>query len=155
MQIIKDTAGREWSIALTIGTVKRLKAAGVFDMESIATHPQPMEALRPTIESPSAVASCWLVATTKERESRNVDEESFLDSFDGATVELARDALIREIIDFFPSRREVILEAMNRAKTIEAKQSANAIEKLRTATDEEILNMASAYGNQSMKPQAT
>jgi isopropylmalate/homocitrate/citramalate synthase len=151
MQIIKDTAGREWTLSLTIGTAKRLKAAGVFDLEALANSKQPAKEILPLIETPYAVAAFWVAVTAKDREERKVSEEDFLDAIDGDTVEAARDAIVKEIADFFPNSRALMLAAMNRSKEIEAKKITQAIEKLTTATDEEITAMALSSGNPSTK----
>jgi hypothetical protein len=104
MTLFKDSEGRTWTLAITVGSVKHCRAQagvdipGLFDDEC-----KGLQAL-----TNDAVAFCdvLLVLLTAQLAARRVEEEDFLGAMYGEALEAAMDAFLSELCDFFPEHRK-------------------------------------------------
>ena len=113
MKTFKDSAGREWSIALTMGAMHALKQLPVGrDDESV-------DLLDPQSGEPTLFIRLhtddWLMIGVlqallrKQMLKQGVSDEDLIDAIDGATYETARAAFFAEWSDFFLQRGQTNL----------------------------------------------
>lgn len=103
MRKFKDSEGREWSIAVNIGAAKRLKDQTQIDLLDPAS-------LQRLSDSPYDVANAIYVLCEAQAKATAISEEQFGAGLSGDAIEEATDALMLEIVDFFPKRQR---EALN------------------------------------------
>ncbi len=114
MKTIKDTFGREWTFALNVYEFKRTrdKFGNLLDPRFFWTK---------TADSVFLVDLLFALVE-REAKERKIDEATFAKSFYGDAIEDARQKLLEEYLDFFPSRRRPVLRAaLNRVNAIDAK----------------------------------
>jgi hypothetical protein len=112
----KDEEGRPWRVALTIGSVLRVKdmvqvdvvdestgqvARRPFDMADAGQIAQTFQVLRSQFATIGEVLYAVLV---KQVEERKLSREEFLDGLRGESLEAASTVLEQELVDFFPPR---------------------------------------------------
>jgi hypothetical protein len=131
MKKFKDTEGREWSLTVNVGSIKAVRDVTGIDLTKLFKDSSQSQALFDDI--PVFATVLWTMVEKQARE-RGVDEDSFGNSLLGDVVEEASDALIAEVINFFPSGRRKIFQATKdkadaAAKLMEAK-AMKAIEQM-------------------------
>ncbi len=114
MRSFKDKKGREWSLELNVISAKRVKSdtgVDLLDMESLSDK---------LADTYTLVEVLWSMIR-KQAEALNVDAEGFGKSLDGDSIELATDALLEEVTDFFPSsRRKILKKALAKSRELVA-----------------------------------
>jgi hypothetical protein len=110
MKQINDSKGRAWNISVNVGTLGRVRdLAGVNLAEEIG------EGRTDIVDKLATDALLFgrvlfgLVAS--QAEERDVDEMSFAEGLTGGVLELATQAFLEELVDFFPERRRRVLRA--------------------------------------------
>lgn len=103
-----DTAGREWSLTLTVGKLRKLREVGV-------------NLLSPNIQEQISNDMLLLVdiitaLCRPQIEERGLSEELFLNSINGDVLMAAAAALMEAMADFFPSKREEMQKAIQEAQ---------------------------------------
>lgn len=116
MREFKDEEGRPWRVALTIGSVLRVKdmvsvdvvdestgqaSKRPFDMADAGQIAQTFQVLRSQFATIGEVLYAVLV---KQVEERKLSREEFLDGLRGDSLEAAAKVLEAELVDFFPPR---------------------------------------------------
>lgn len=125
----KDANGREWSTAITVTTVKRVKElAGVLltDVDVIER-----------ISSDVMLLCDVLSAISKsQRDERNVSSEQFGELLAGKFIDQAYDSFRQDLLDFFPnSRRSVMQRIFSTTQKLETERLRLVETKL---TDEQV-----------------
>lgn len=132
MKSFTDNAGRTWMISVNVATVKRVRALCDVDLNSIVeldAQNQPNTKLLEHLSTDPVLLVDVLYAICKpECDTKNVSDEEFGRSMAGDAIEQATDALLDEIIDFFPEAKRLafrkILAAARRFETITKKKLA-------------------------------
>ncbi len=119
MKTIKDSMGREWTFALNVYEFKRTreKFGDLLDPRFFWT------------KTKDAVFLVDFLFALVEREAaeRKIDASTFEKSFYGDALEDARQKLLEEYVDFFPSRtRPELRAAFDRVAALDAKVRALA-----------------------------
>lgn len=94
MQLFKDRHGKDWTVEITIGDVRRVRAATGVDLYRFLE--KPVEDLVQTIEV------IWHLVR-KQAEAKGLAEEDFYDSLSGDSLQRAIDAFQLALVDFFQS----------------------------------------------------
>jgi hypothetical protein len=103
MPTFQDGEGREWSIALSVGMVAKLRTDAKFDIGKSITDPKLVQAL---FEEPETVGKALWVLIERQARERKVEPEDFAFSLTADALEGAINALIEAMVDFFlPSRQ--------------------------------------------------
>lgn len=124
MRTFKDSLGRDWIIEVNYSAKQRVKAACDLDLFDLAVF-QKIGA------DPTLLIDVIFGLCKPEIEKRGVTAEQFVDSLVGDAIEQASDALLQEIIDFFPSsRRTTLRKVLETAQQVQAKAVAHIDEKL-------------------------
>lgn len=162
MREFRDDQGRPWQVALTIGSVLRVRDMVTIDVVDEATgerRPQPFDladagqitntfqVLRSQFAKAGEVLYALLV---KQIEDRKLTREDFLDGLRGDSLEAATKALEAELVDFFPPRLRTMVGLLAAKMTEVADEMLNKAESsLKAATVE---SLAAPSGMPSGRP---
>ena len=116
MKTFTDTAGRTWTLSLTLGTAMAVKAKLDIDLLQPEAGDPPLLTRLGTDEMLLGEVLCCLLE--RQFETHKVSEDDVRAAFDGQTLLAAQKAFYEELIDFFRSRGR-----NDRAKAV-AKQMA-------------------------------
>ena len=116
MKTFTDTAGRTWTLSLTLGTAMAVKAKLDIDLLQPEAGDPPLLTRLGTDEMLLGEVLCCLLE--RQLETHKVSEDDVRAAFDGQTLLAAQQAFYEELIDFFRSRGR-----NDRAKAV-AKQMA-------------------------------
>ena len=114
MHQFTDTEGREWTIALTIGAVKRVKSlAGVNLLDPLGARPRKVRGVlrkgRPLVTrlqlDPELLVNVIFAMVKPTADSHGVSDEQFGESLGGETAYAAYEAFMGEWRDFFRGLR--------------------------------------------------
>ena len=133
MKIWHDTTGRAWATNINVGTIRRVKQLTEKNLLDLAGG----ELATEVMGDPCLLCDILYALHKPEAEKQGITDEQFGESLAGDAIGEATDALMAELIDFFPNsqRRELLATAMRQAKEQEAKAIAQAKGELeRTAT---------------------
>ncbi len=109
-----DTAGHRWNLALSVGTVKRVRELSGVDLLTILDKPQ---ALVDLASDPVRFVDVLFIVIKPQADQIGICDEAFGESLDGETVEAATDAFLEALVDFFPGARKTTLKrVLDRAK---------------------------------------
>ncbi len=123
MKAFKDAQGRSWEIVVNVVTAKRVRdLCGGIDLLTILNppavdkegNPLPLtpeqeETAKVLRDSYTLVMVLWVLCQ-KQCEEKGVSEEDFGGSLVGDPIEQAQDALVQEVVNFFPLSRRVIYQ---------------------------------------------
>ena len=128
MKIWHDTTGRTWATTINVGTIKRVKnltGKNLLDLAGGALATDVMS-------DPCLLCDILYALHQPEAEKQGIGDVQFAECLAGDAIEEATDALMAELIDFFPNsqRRELLANAMKQAKEQEAKAIAKARDEL-------------------------
>lgn len=135
MKSFTDNTGRNWTLAVTVGTIKRVRALCNVDLANIITiepgkNPQ-MDLLERLASDPVLLVDVLYAVCKEEADNRKVSDEEFGRSMAGDAIELATAALLDEIIDFFPeAKRRVFQKILSVTRRFEAKSKTALTELL-------------------------
>lgn len=100
-----DNLDRTWSTAITVNTVKRVQQLTGVNLLAVFDG----GLLNRLADDPILLVNTLYAVCKPQADQRDVTEEAFGELLVGDTIERAAEALVRGIIDFFPSdRREVL-----------------------------------------------
>lgn len=133
MHIWHDNTGRGWATNINVGAIKRVKALTGRNILDLAGG----ELAGEIMTDPCLLADILFALHKTEADSHGVSDEQFAECLAGDSIAEATDALMQELIDFFPNsqRRSLLADAMKMAKAEEARAIEAARSELqRTAT---------------------
>jgi len=113
-----DNTGRVWTVALNVGTLKRVRALREVDLMQ-AVEGKLVEKL---IADPVLLCDVLYAVCKEEAEKQNVSDEDFGRGLGGDAIDSATTALLEELVDFFPQRRrEVLRKALEKMQSLQEK----------------------------------
>jgi hypothetical protein len=118
MKTFTDNTGRVWTVALNVGTLKRVRALCEVDLMQ-AVEGKLVEKL---IADPVLLCDVLYAVCKEEAEKQNVSDEDFGRGLGGDAIDSATTALLEELVDFFPQRRrEVLRKALEKMQSLQEK----------------------------------
>lgn len=114
MQIFTDTNRVDWSIELTVGSIKRVKQLTGVDLLDI----QGGQLLTRLADDPVVMADVLYAVVQPQASARNISDEQFGASLDGTVIGAAIEKFTEELICFFLHYRPAIGQVL---KTLWAK----------------------------------
>lgn len=128
MHRFTDTAGREWMLRVNVGTARRAKEDAGIDILGLLDAPKDgaKSQLETLSEDPSRIVPIVASLCKEQIADRKIDAFTFEEGFDGETLEKATNALLEEIIDFFPNPRRAILKKAKAMADKEQQEAAKA-----------------------------
>ena len=108
MKSFTDNTGRTWALVVNVATIKRVRALCGVDLNSIVEveDGKPSAKLLERLSGDPVLLVDVLYAVCRpECEQKGVSDEDFGAAMAGDAVEQATDALLDEIVDFFPAAK--------------------------------------------------
>ena len=108
MNSFTDNTGRTWTLVVNVATIKRVRALCGVDLNSIVEveDGKPSAKLLERLSGDPVLLVDVLYAVCRpECEQKGVSDEDFGAAMAGDAVEQATDALLDEIVDFFPAAK--------------------------------------------------
>lgn len=130
MKSFTDNAGRTWMLSVNVAAIKRVRALCGVDLNSIVemdVNGEPNTKLLENLSSDPVLLVDVLYAVCKpEADSKGVSDIAFGEAMAGDAIEAATNALLDEVIDFFPEAKrkafQKILSATRRFEAIAKKR---------------------------------
>ena len=138
MHTFRDENGRQWTLAVNVASVRRVRSLAGIDLPGLfGDEMKPLAAL---LSDPCKLVDVLWVLAAKQAAAAGVTEESFAEGLLGDSLQAATEALLEELVDFFPdrARREALREVLTKGKEIGARLAARAGETVRSLNPEEI-----------------
>jgi hypothetical protein len=136
MRTFKDNAGRTWTIAVTVGSVKRVKSLLGINLYECAGGSL-LDRLANDIEM---LVDLIYVLCKPEADKANVTDEQFGEALSGDAIDHATTAFKEELVIFFPSgQREVMRAALAKADDVQKRAMTLALEKIDSMDPEQLI----------------
>ena len=141
MHTFTDTQGRIWTLAITIDTVKRVRALTGTDLLSVAGGD-----LLERLSTDAVLLADILYAVVKpEADAKQVSDVDFGRALAGDVIGLATTALLEDIIDFFPApKRALLAKALGKMNEVQDLALAAASRRLDAVVVDDLVNAAMA-----------
>jgi len=119
MKPFTDKEGREWPVVVNVGAVKRVRDALGVDLLDVAKG----DLLVHLADDPVLLVNVLYVLCRPEADARGVSDEDFGRAMVGGVLDEAASALMKELLDFFPSAQRA--RALGKLATLlEAQEQA-------------------------------
>ncbi len=131
MKKFTDTKNRDWTVSVTVGSVKRVKGSVAYEDGGKLVPLDLMRVLDGRLlerlaEDAELLCDTLYALCEPEAKTRNIDAMDFAEGLGGDVLDEASRALLAEIVDFFPGARRTVLRRLA-AKTEQVRMKANAI----------------------------
>jgi hypothetical protein len=103
MHSFTDNLGRTWCVALNVATYRRVR--GVLQLDLCQLVDEGLEELGRFLADPIRLADVLFVLCQEEAVSKNVSDEDFGRALYGDALQAGAEALVEELVDFFPDPR--------------------------------------------------
>ena len=148
MKTFPDNNGRTWTIDIDVSAIRRVRSLTSVDLMSLADG-----TLLQRLEDPVTLVDVLFAVVKAQADSANVSDEDFGRAMRGDAISLATDALLTEIVDFFPSaRRETFRRLLAKGQQV-TEAAQRLIETKLEAIDPELL--VQTLGKSSMNALAS
>lgn len=107
MSSFKDTAGKSWTIHLDAPTIRAVRNA--LDLDLVDPDGKTYQRLA---DDPCLLVDCLWLLCQEQAGREGVKEEQFGKSLVGDAIEQATAALLAAIVDFSPTRRRELIQAV-------------------------------------------
>jgi len=119
MKTFNDSQGRTWSVVINVGAIKRVRDLLGVDLLDVANG----ELLSRLADDPCALVDVLYVLCKPEADAKGVTDEDFGRGMVGGVLDEAASALLKELLDFFPSAQRA--RALGKlVKVMEAQDAA-------------------------------
>ena len=103
MHCFKDAGGRDWTVEVTVASIRRVRALLKIDL--LALVKEGFKPLAELLSDPCALVDVLYVLCKVEADARQVSDEDFGRLMAGDVLEAATDAFLGSFADFFPDAR--------------------------------------------------
>jgi hypothetical protein len=103
MHTFADNLGRTWYVAVNVTTIRRVRDALDVDLYQLVD--DGMQALGRLVADPVRLADVLYVLCKDDADGKNISDENFGRALAGDAITAAAEALVEELIDFFPDER--------------------------------------------------
>ena len=136
MKQFTDNKERSWTLSLNIATAKKVKDAVSFDLLSEDVG----EMVGRLAVDPVLLCDVIFILVSDQAARNNITDEDFGESRAGEAIGKATEALLDEIVDFFPPRkRKVLRMALDKMEEAEDLLMTRAEDLISSKTAEEIV----------------
>ena len=136
MKQFTDNKERSWTLSLNIATAKKVKDAVSFDLLSEDVG----EMVGRLAVDPVLLCDVIFILVSDQAARNNITDEDFGESMAGEAIGKATEALLDEIVDFFPPRkRKVLRMALDKMEEAEELLMTRAEDLISSKTAEEIV----------------
>ena len=128
MKSFTDNTGRTWTLAVNVGTIKRVRALCDVNLANIITisgATPKVDLLERLGNDPVLLVDVLYAAVKPEADTKGVSDQEFGQAMSGDAIEMATTALLDEVIDFFPeTKRKVFRKILDATRRFETKGKA-------------------------------
>jgi hypothetical protein len=103
MHTFADNLGRTWYVAINVATIRRVRAALGVDLYAMVD--DGMRELGRLVSDPVRLADVLYVLCKEDADAKNISDEDFGRALGGDAITAAAEALVEELVDFFPEER--------------------------------------------------
>lgn len=103
MHTFADNLGRTWYVAVNVSTIRRVRAALGVDLYQLVD--DGMQELGKLVADPVRLADVLYVLCKEDADAKNISDEDFGRALGGDAITSAAEALVEELVDFFPDER--------------------------------------------------
>jgi len=151
MRQFKDENGKPWTLTVNIGTVKKVRSLAKIDLLDLRDG----NLFSDLAEDPIKLGDVLWVLCEEEAKTAGISELQFAAALAGDALEGATNALLEEIVDFFPKpQREILRKALAKGREVQERQMEKAMKQLEEAI-EAWHPEGEPSGNSSMSAQAS
>lgn len=124
MKQFSDTTGNVWAVSVNVGTVKRVKDLLEINLLDIADG----GVIDRISADPVLLCDILYVVCKDQADKDGITDVQFGQSMSGDVLDTALDALVGELVDFFPNprRREILKQAWGKMRDLETKMMDKA-----------------------------
>jgi len=116
MKTFKDNAGRLWQVEITTDTVKRVH--GLLGVH-LAIETLSGDLMDRLVDDPVLLCDVLYAVCKPQADEAGVSDEEFGRAMAGDVIAQATDALLEELVGFFPQgRREVVAQALAKSRKL-------------------------------------
>ena len=127
MKSFADNAGRTWEVQVNVDTIKRVQ--GLLDVNILDVVDGDL--IERLVADPVLVCDVVYVVCKPEADKQGVSDEEFGRAMAGDAIHNAADALLAEIVDFFPpAKRTILAAALDKMRNLEAVAMGAALERI-------------------------
>jgi len=133
MKIFKDNNGREWKISITVETIKRVRSlCGVNLLDAIKIEKDGVKAdlIDQISNDPVLLVDIIYCICRPQAEEEKISDQQFGESMIGDTVDAATDALLEELINFFPEAKKKVLRLVLESARRLRRQASETVDNL-------------------------
>jgi hypothetical protein len=102
MQTFRDNAGRSWTVAIDVATVKRVRSMIGFDLLSVLDG----NGVDKLVSDPVLLVDVVYAVCRPDADRLGVTDEDFGRAMAGDAIELATKALLEDLVSFCPNPRD-------------------------------------------------
>ena len=146
MKSFADNAGRTWAVQVNVETIKRVQ--GLLDVNLLDVVDGDL--IERLVADPVLVCDVVYCVCKPEADKQNVSDEDFGRAMAGDAIHNAADALLAEIVDFFPpAKRKLLAAALEKMRNLETVAMSAAMERIETTDFETKLRaqLAAEFGD--------
>ena len=130
MPVVKDITGKDWEFSIVLSSIARVKDIAKVDLLAVLSDVTQLQAL-----GRDAVKCCEVLYALCVPKDSSITLDSFLDLWDGETLEAAFTVLLDGVADFFPkSRRDMLKNSLR----LHREQAATILSKVGEVMEAEI-----------------
>jgi len=127
MLTFRDNANRTWTVAVTVASVKRVRAMVGLDLLD-AGEGRVFDRLA---TDPVLLVDVLYAVCKPELDAAGVTDEQFGEALAGDAIDRATDALLEDLVAFFPTaRRKVLNRALAKLRAVEARATDLALARI-------------------------
>jgi hypothetical protein len=146
MHTFTDTQGRVWTIAVTVDTIKRVRALTGTDLLAVAGG----DLLERLSTDPVLLADVLYAVVKPEADARQVSDADFGRALAGDVIGAATTALLEDIVDFFPGqKRRLLATALQKLHAVQDAAMAAAQERVEALDPVSMADQALTVGPSS------
>ena len=150
MATFTDNSGRTWTVQVNVETIRGVRAMlGVNLLDTAGG-----KVLQQLADDPVLLCDVIFAICKAEADAKGVSAEDFGRAMAGDPVEQATEALVEELVNFFPSRKRRLLKrAMEKGNALDEVVLQAAEEKLENGEfEEEFLRELKSGGSSTTSP---
>lgn len=127
MKSFADNAGRTWAVQVNVETIKRVQ--GLLDVNLLEVVDGDL--IERLVADPVLVCDVVYCVCKPEADKQDVSDEEFGRAMAGDAIHNAADALLAEIVDFFPpAKRKILAAALAKMRSLETVAMDAAMERI-------------------------
>lgn len=131
MRTFKDTEARDWTVTINVDVIKRVR--GLMDVNLLTVLENKYDLLRKLSSDPILLVDVLYCLCKPQADERKITDVQFGQSMSGDSIWNGFNALIDELMDFFPDPRQrtilkELIEKMRSATGILMEHGKNVVE---------------------------